>query len=77
MRCGAPLPPRDTALDTEGAEPRASSGERRLHVGLGVFLLTLAATLALSAVLMFVLGLPVLVVGAVLPLLWFGVRPRR
>lgn len=77
MRCGAPLPLlEDRARQTERPEPNGRDRERRLHVGFGVFLLTLLGTLAISAFLMFVLGLPVFVVGAVLPLLWFGASRR-
>ena len=76
MQCGTPLPPGE-AGQTRTTDDRENGGERRVRFGLGVFFLTLLGTLALSAFLMFVLGLPVFLVGAVLPLLWFTSGSRR
>ena len=45
--------------------------EKRFSEGWNLFFLTLAASLVLSWVFIAVLGLPIFILGAILPLFWF------
>lgn len=54
--------------------PNEDSAAGGFQSGFGTFALTLAGSLLLSAILMVVFHLPVLILGAVLPLFWL--RPR-
>lgn len=74
MHCGAPLPADDSAPAPPHSSESPVSGPR---AGLGIFLATTLGTLALSAVLIFVLHLPVFLLVGVLPLVWFGAARRR
>ena len=66
MNCGQGLSPPRSTVDSE--PPRRSAA------GFGVFGLSLAASLLLSFVLMYVLKLPVFLLFGFLPLLWWRRR---
>lgn len=68
-QCGADLS-RFSPVDPP-TEPGPSAGRQ---TGWGTFALTLVASLALTVVLSLLLGFPVFILGAVLPLFWWGRR---
>ena len=75
--CGFEIPSHANYCPQCGARVTPLQKPEKTQVGWGIFSLTLLGTLALSLFLTLVLGWPVFILGAFLPVLGFGWRRAR